>query len=53
MEISTELYNKINTLPWQALYDYSKQKGLKDDEIKNKDKSQIIKELKNSVKKRQ
>lgn len=47
MEISTELYNKINTLPWQALYDYSKQKGLKDDEIKNKDKSQIIKELKN------
>ena len=47
MEISTELYNKINTLPWQALFEYSKQKGIKEDEIKNKDKSQIIKELKN------
>lgn len=47
MEISTELYNKINTLPWQALFEYSKQKGIKEDEIKNKDKTQIIKELKN------
>ncbi len=47
MEISTELYNKINTLPWQALFEYSTQKGLKEDEIKSKDKSQIIKELKN------
>lgn len=47
MEISNELYNKINTLPWQALFEYSKQKGIREDEIKNKDKSQIIKELKN------
>lgn len=47
MEISNELYSKINTLPWQALFEYSKQKGIKEDEIKNKDKSQIIKELKN------
>lgn len=47
MDISKELYNKINTLPWQALFEYSKQKGLKEEEIKNKDKSQIIYELKN------
>lgn len=47
MEISNELYNKINTLPWQALFEYSVQKGIKENEIKNKDKSQIIIELKN------
>lgn len=46
MNISEELYAKMNTLPWQALFEYSKQKGIKEEELKNKDKSQIINELK-------
>lgn len=45
MDISNELHAKMNTLPWQALFEYSKQKGIKEEDIKNKDKSQIIREL--------
>ena len=47
MAISEDLYSKMNTLPWQALFEYSLKKGLKEDELKNKDKSQLIKELDN------
>ena len=46
MSLSDEQYSKLNTLPWQALFEYSKQKGIKED-IQNKDKSQIIRELDN------
>lgn len=45
MIVSDELFSKMNTLPWQALFEYSKQKGIKEDEVKNKDKAQIIREL--------
>ena len=45
MSVSDELYAKMNTLPWQALFEYSKLKGIKEEDIKNKDKSQIIREL--------
>lgn len=45
MIISDELFSKMNTLPWQALFEYSKQKGIKEEDIKNKDKAQIINEL--------
>lgn len=47
MSLSDEQYSKLNTLPWQALFEYSKQKGIKEEDIKNKDKSQIIRELDN------
>ena len=47
MSVSDELYAKLNTLPWQALFEYSKRKGIKEEDIKNKDKSQIIRELDN------
>lgn len=47
MAISEDLYSKMNTLPWQALFEYSLKKGLKEDELKNKDKSQLVKELDN------
>lgn len=42
MELSGNLYNQINTLPWQALYEYALQKGITDNEVKNKDKAQLI-----------
>lgn len=45
MDISKERYNKMNTLPWQALYEYAIKKGIKPECIKSKDKSQIINEL--------
>ena len=45
MSGSEKQYSKLNTLPWQALFEYAKQKGIKEEEIKNKDKSQIIREL--------
>ena len=35
MSVSDELYSKLNTLPWQALFEYSKRKGIKEEEIKN------------------
>lgn len=47
MSISRELYAKINTLPWQALFEYSVRKGIKEEDIKNRDKLQIIRELDN------
>ena len=47
MSVSDELYAKLNTLPWQALFEYSKRKGIKEEDIKNKDKSQMIRELDN------
>lgn len=47
MSVSDELYSKLNTLPWQALFEYSTRKGIKEEDIKNKDKSQIIRELDN------
>ena len=47
MILSEELFSKINTLPWQALFEYAKTKGIKDDKIRNKDKTQIIKDLSN------
>ena len=47
MSVSDELYSKLNTLPWQALFEYSKRKGIKEEDIKNKDKSQIVRELDN------
>lgn len=47
MSVSDELYSKINTLPWQALFEYSHRKGIKEEDIKNKDKAQIIRELDN------
>ena len=35
MSVSDELYAKLNTLPWQALFEYSKRKGIKEEDIKN------------------
>lgn len=42
MNITDDLFLKMNTLPWQALFDYAKSKGIKEEEIKSKDKRQII-----------
>ena len=45
MQISKELYAKMNTLPWQALYEYAINKKIKEEDIKNKEKNQIISKL--------
>ncbi|MCI9016503.1 MAG: hypothetical protein HFJ53_05010 [Clostridia bacterium] len=42
MRITDDLFLKMNTLPWQALFDYAKSKEIKEEEIKNKDKKEII-----------
>lgn len=40
-----EKTKKLNTLPWQALFDISVKKGIEEKEVKNKDKSEVIKSI--------